>query len=258
VEALAREAVVVSEDAYDALQAERERSAVPTPRGDWIMGQRWEDLLFLSWPLSVERIRPLVPAGFEVDTFDGNAWISVVPMWMEKARFRGLPRLPLLNSFAEVNVRTYIRVGEHKAVLFISLDTQSHINVFIARHAFHLPYFYADVEMLRGQEVRFTSMRPGGVAAFEVKYRPAGPELTPVEGTFEHWLLERYSMGCLGHDDTMYRGDIQHDPWQFQQVEWSAERMDLIGVLGLGVETRQPVAIYSPFTDVALWAPVRV
>jgi uncharacterized protein len=248
----------MTEETYEALQTHRERSVVPTPLGNWIMGQRWEDLLFLSWPVPVEKIRPLVPPGLEIDTFDGSAWLSVVPMWMERARFRGLPPIPFLNSFPEVNVRTYVRAGDHRAVWFLSLDTQSHVNVFLARHAFHLPYFYAEVEMERGEEVSFRSSRPGDAAALELRYRPDGDETTPREGSFEDFILERYSMACLGHDDTLYRGDIQHDPWQVRQVKWTADRMDLVGILGFGVEDREPVALYSAFTDVALWAPVRI
>jgi len=243
---------------YDALQSERERSSVETPKGHWIMGQRWEDLLFLSWPVSVDAIRPLVPDEIEVDVFDGSAWISVVPFWMEGARFRGLPPIPFLNSFPEVNIRTYVRTGDHAAIWFLSLDTQSHVNVFIARHAFHLPYFFADVAMERGEEIAFRSERDGGAAAFDVRYRPKGEGSTPAGGTLEHFLTERYSMVCTGHDDTLYRGDIQHDPWQLQGVSWSAERMDLVGALGFGVEEREPVAFYSSFTEVALWAPVRI
>ena len=158
--------------AFDALQEDRERSSVETPRGNWIMGQSWEDLLFLSWPVPVAALRPMVPDAVEIDTFDGAAWVSAVPFWMEGAHFRGLPPIPHLGSFPEVNTRTYVRAGDHASVWFLSLDTQSHINVFIARHAFHLPYFFADVTMERGDEIAFRSARAHDRAAFEVRYAP--------------------------------------------------------------------------------------
>ena len=243
---------------FDALQSERERSAIPTPRGHWIMGQRWEDLLFLSWPVPVEAIRALVPAGVEIDTFEGTAWVSAVPFWMERAHFRGLPPIPFLASFPEVNIRTYVRAGEHRAVWFLSLDTQSHVNVFLARHAFHLPYFFADVEMRRGDEIQFRSERDGGVAAFEVTYRGTGPESVPAEGTLEHFLTERYSMVCTSHEDVLFRGDIAHDPWRLRAAEWTPKRMELPAILGMGLGSREPVAFYAAATQVALWAPVRI
>ena len=244
--------------AFDELQAERERSPVPTPRGAWIMGQRWEDLLFLSWPVPAESMRALVPAGIEVDTFEGSAWVSAVPFWMERAHFRGLPPIPFLASFAEVNIRTYVRAGEHRAVWFLSLDTQSHVNVFIARHAFHLPYYFAQVEMKRADDVSFRSEREGGVAGFEVAYRGDGEEFVPAEGTLEHFLTERYSMVCRSHDDHLFRGDIAHDPWRVRSATWTPARMDLVATLGLGLESKTPVAFYAAATQVVLWAPVRI
>jgi uncharacterized protein YqjF (DUF2071 family) len=244
--------------AFEALQGERARSAVETPRGDWIMGQRWEDLLFLSWPVPIGDLEGRVPPGVEIDTFDGAAWISVVPFWMEGARFRELPPIPFLASFPEVNVRTYVRAGDHRSVCFLSLDTQSHVNVFIARHAFHLPYFFSDVQMERGDEISFRSARPGGQAAFAVRYGPSGDEFVPSEGSLEHFLTERYSMVCSGHDETLYRGDIQHDPWRLRAARWRSDRMDLVAALGLGLESREPVAFYSASTQVVLWAPVKI
>jgi uncharacterized protein len=250
-------AAVLAEQPYESLSQERERSPVPTPRGPWIMGQRWEDLLFVSWPVPVEALEPHVPAGLEIETADGSAWISAVPFWMSDAHFRHLPPIPFLSSFPEVNLRTYVRCGEHKAVWFLSLDTQSHINVFIARHAFNLPYFYADVAMARGEEIVFRSERPGGGSRFEVRYRPVGADHVPAEGSIEHFLTERYSMACVDEDGDLYRGDIQHAPWRLQQVEWSAASMDLVSDAGFMTD-REPLVFYSRMTEVALWKPVRV
>ena len=243
---------------FDALAGDRELSAVPTPRGPWIMGQRWEDLLFISWPVPVEAVRPFVAPSVEVDTFDGSAWVSAVPFWMERAHFRGLPPIPFISSFPEVNVRTYVRQGDHAGVWFLSLDTESQVNVFLARHAFHLPYFFAHVEMERGgREIAFRSSRTGGEAAFDVTYRGLGDERVTAEGTLEHFLTERYSMVCE-RDGDVYRGDIQHAPWRVQQASWTSRSMDVVAAAGVAVPPTEPAVFYAQATDVALWAPIRV
>jgi uncharacterized protein len=237
---------------FKNLATEREASSVPTPRGPWIMGQKWQDLLFLSWPIEAARLRRFVPEGVQIDEIEGSAWLSVVPFWMEDAHFHGLPPIPYLSSFPEVNVRTYVSAGEHKAVWFLSLDTHSHVNVFLARHAFHLPYEYAEVEMRRGDEFEFHSVRPGGEAAVDLTYRPDGPEVIPAEGSLQHFLTERYALMCASDDGDLYRGDIQHAPWRLRDVTWNAERMDLLSPLGLEVEG-DPVAFYARSTEVVLW-----
>lgn len=250
----------MTEDApqeFSALASERERSAVPTPRGRWIMGQKWEDLLFLSWPIETARLRRFVPDAIQIDEIDGSAWISIVPFWMQDAHFHGLPPIPFLSSFPEVNVRTYVSAGEHKAVWFLSLDTQSQINVFLARHAFHLPYEFADVEMRRGDEIEFRSARRDGSAAVDLVYRPEGPETVPPEGSLQHFLTERYALMCASEDGDLYRGDIQHAPWRLRDVTWKAGRLELLQPLGIAVEG-EPVAFYARATDVVLWPLVRI
>jgi uncharacterized protein len=242
---------------FENRETDRDPSSVPKPRGRWIMSQKWKDLLFLSWPVEAARLRRFVPGGVQIDEIEGSAWLSIVPFWMEDAHFRGLPPFPYLSSFPEVNVRTYVSVGEHKAVWFLSLDTQSRINVFLARRAFHLPYIYAEVEMHRGENIEFHSARPGGEAAVDVSYSPHGPETIPADGSLQHFLAERYSLMCASRSGDLYRGDIGHEPWRVQDVDWKAARIDLLSPLGLEVEG-DPVAFFARSTDVVLWPLVRM
>jgi len=91
------------------------------------MQQTWHDLLFMHWPISASLIRPIVPSELELDTFDGEAWIAVVPFWMSGIRQRGFPAIPGLSRFPELNVRTYVRVQDKPGVYFFSLDAASSI-----------------------------------------------------------------------------------------------------------------------------------
>src|SRR5215217_8155417 len=94
----------------------------PMPRRPWVMTQTWHDLLFAHWRLDPAAVRPLVPEPFELDTFDGAAWIGVVPFHMTNVAPRGTPALPWLSHLPELNVRTYVRVGDRPGVYFFSLD----------------------------------------------------------------------------------------------------------------------------------------
>ena len=97
----------------------------PIPPGPWIMAQSWHNLLFAHWPIDAARLRtlrPLIPAALEIDTFDGEAWIGVVPFRMSGVRLRGTPALPTLSAFPELNVRTYVKRDGKPGVWFFSLD----------------------------------------------------------------------------------------------------------------------------------------
>ena len=82
----------------------------PMPSGPWVMSQTWHDLLFAHWPVDKEALRALVPSRFELDLFEGEAWVGVVPFHMTNVAPRFVPALPWVSAFPELNVRTYVRV----------------------------------------------------------------------------------------------------------------------------------------------------
>ena len=113
---------------------------------------RWRDLLFAHWAVDVDVLRSLVPEPLEIDTFDSQAYVGVVPFGMEDTAPRGLPGLPYLSVFPEVNLRTYVRFGDVGGVWFFSLDAGRRLAVEGARLAFHLPYFHARMSIERDGE----------------------------------------------------------------------------------------------------------
>ena len=86
------------------------------------MTQTWYQLLFAHWPIPAEVLRPLIPPCFDLDTFDGSAWIGVVPFGMRDVRWRFLPPVPFTHTFLELNVRTYVTAEGKAGVYFFSLD----------------------------------------------------------------------------------------------------------------------------------------
>src|SRR5918911_1562788 len=113
----------------------------PVPRGPWVMAQRWSNLLFIHRPAAVDLVRRLVPRSLELDLFNGAAWVSVTPFYLSHLRPRGLPALPWISEFPELNVRTYVTLGGKPGVYFFSLDAGSPVAVAGARAVYHLPYF---------------------------------------------------------------------------------------------------------------------
>src|SRR5262245_23161746 len=115
----------------------------PRPSPPWAMAMRWHDLLFLHWPIAAAELRPRIPAPLAIDEHSGSAWIGVVPFRMTNVRPRGVPGLPWLSAFPELNVRTYVTHGGKPGVWFFSLDAAQRLAVIAARRRFHLPYFHA-------------------------------------------------------------------------------------------------------------------
>src|SRR5829696_1211158 len=115
----------------------------PLPGGPWMMRQTWRNLLFAHWALPAEALRALVPQALELDTYAEQAWLGVVPFSMRNVHPRGLPSVPGLSSFPELNVRTYVRMVEKgvtkPGVYFYSLEAANPVAVALARSLFLLP-----------------------------------------------------------------------------------------------------------------------
>jgi hypothetical protein len=70
--------------------------------------QRWSELLFAHWKIDAPTVQATLPRGLFVDTFAGDAYIGVVPFFMQRVRPAWLPPLPWISWFLELNVRTYV------------------------------------------------------------------------------------------------------------------------------------------------------
>src|SRR4029079_1151950 len=97
----------------------------PVPPRPWLLRMVWEDLLFAHWPCDPAALEPHLPPGLALDTFDGRAWLGVVPFRISGIRARGLPAIPGLRGFLELNLRTYVVAGGKPGVWFFSLDAAS-------------------------------------------------------------------------------------------------------------------------------------
>ena len=91
------------------------------------MAMNWHDLLFAHYPVRAETLRPLIPPALEIDTFDGWAWIGIVPFRMTGVRPRYVPALECTSAFPELNVRTYVKTADRSGVWFFSLDASNRL-----------------------------------------------------------------------------------------------------------------------------------
>ncbi|EMO25941.1 hypothetical protein LEP1GSC170_5189 [Leptospira interrogans serovar Bataviae str. HAI135] len=113
------------------------------------MIQYWEELLFLHWEISKQFLDEILPRGLEADTFQGKAYVGLVPFRMKGVRPIFLPPLPWVSYFSELNVRTYVKTQGKPGVYFFSLDAGNRIVVEVARNFFYLPYLNAKMQFKR-------------------------------------------------------------------------------------------------------------
>lgn len=240
----------------------------PVPRGPWIMSQRWSDLLFAHWPVPVAALRSHIPERLAIATFDGTAWIAAVPFRMEAVRPRGLPAVPYLSTFPELNLRTYVTLGDRPGVFFFSLDAASRVAVVLGRRWFNLPYLRARIACERegdGLAYRSTRTHPEAPPVrFEARYRPTGDVFQATPGTLDHFFTERYclyaSPASVGRpSEELYRAEVDHPPWPLQLAEAELEAGALLESAGVGsAATETPRLLFARRLDVRMWPLRRV
>jgi len=161
----------------------------------WLFRMRWLDLLFAHWPVDPSALAAILPPGLELDTYDGEAWLGIVPFTMADVAPRGVPAIPGVSTFPEINVRTYVRRHDRPGVLFLSLDAASRLTVEGGRRVFNLPYFRAGMASARtGDTVTYLSRRTdrrGPPATFSACYRATGPAALAESGSLADWLTRR-------------------------------------------------------------------
>jgi uncharacterized protein YqjF (DUF2071 family) len=228
----------------------------PLPDDPWILKQAWNDLMFAHWPVARDRLREMVPDFLQLDTFDNEAWVGITPFRLSDLSPRGVPALPWISAFNEINLRTYVVCDGIPGVFFFSLDANSSMAVGGASTMFHLPYFLADISVDdRGGQLSYESRRVRGDAAFQAKYGPAGSVFEPEPGTLEYWLTERYCLYTQDAAANAYRVEIHHRPWQLQTAEAEITMNSMADAAGIRLSSMAPLLHFARRQEVLTWSP---
>jgi uncharacterized protein YqjF (DUF2071 family) len=222
------------------------------------MTQTWHDLLFAHWAIDAARLKERIPHAFELDLFDGMAWVGIVPFHMTNVAPRGVPSLPWISAFAELNVRTYVRVDDRPGVYFFSLDAASAVAVQAARTLLNLPYHTARMSVSNaGDTIEYSSIRDSGepAAVFDAVYEPIGPSVVAQPLTLEYFLTERYCLYHLNHDGTPYRLDIHHLPWLLQPATATLRANTMAEANSLDIDGEPLLLHFARRQDMVAWMP---
>ena len=221
----------------------------------------WTDLLFLHWSLDADAVRAHIPAGLELDTFDGKAWIALVPFRMTDCVFKGFGWVPTLRNFYECNVRTYVRHNDTPGVWFFSLDAQHLLPVVGGRAMWKLNYVYSrfdvDAEERRFDYALRRRKGPWTPGATRIAWTEGDPRPTATPGTLEHFLTERYWLFTQKRGRT-FGGRIHHDPWPLRDATLHTLDDALIEAEGFpGIASRPPDSILASRRIDVIGEPLR-
>jgi uncharacterized protein len=234
----------------------------PLPTGRWIMTQRWNDILFAHWRVPAAVVAPFLPDGLQPDTFQGSAWIGVVPLWLDRFNFRGIPSIPGAGSFPELYLRTYVHDQQTNSpgILNLAVDIGNFLATAAARLVLRVPCNWAEMRLNQRTEREFSfysrRLFVSHPVIFNARYRGLGPTRRLAEirsGTLEYFFTERYCMFTRNHAGQAVRSSIHAVASPMEDAEAEIERNDLPGALGIQVSDQEPVLHYSRRLAVYIW-----
>jgi uncharacterized protein len=87
------------------------------------LSAEWRRLIMANYEADPAWLQPYLPAGTELDTWNGTHYVSLVGFLFQKVKVMGWP-VPFHTRFPEVNLRFYVRYKENnnwkRGVVFIS------------------------------------------------------------------------------------------------------------------------------------------
>lgn len=218
------------------------------------MRQDWRALTYIHWPFRAEAVQALLPSDLQVDTFDGLAWVGLVPFRMENVAARSTPAIPYFGTFPETNVRTYVRGGDGPGVWFLSLDISRLLPVVIARATYRLPYMWAKMEIVeRNNSITYEMSRrwPRPVSRSRLEVEIGERIAEPTD--FEHFLSARWRLyTMLGRKLAFAR--VDHEPWPLHRATAKCDDQ-LMSAAGFTPPDSQPHVMYSPGVSVRIDRP---
>jgi uncharacterized protein YqjF (DUF2071 family) len=183
----------------------------------------WNNLLMLNYAVDPSLLESLVPAGTELDAFEGKTYISLVGFEFNRTRVLGFA-VPFHQNFEEVNLRFYVRRGLKRGVVFIRELVPLYAVAAMARWAFNENYSCVPMS----HRVEAGNAEYGwklGSAGCVMRIETQGESFLPPEGSLSQFITEHYwgyasqkGGGCLEYE-------VQHPPWSV----WNAKSASFSG-----------------------------
>ena len=222
--------------------------------------QRWRQLSFIHWRVTAESLQPLVPAPLEIDTYDGDAWLGLVPFYMSHVRPWWSPTLPWISRFCETNLRTYVHHrGRQPGVWFFSLEAARLLPVLVARTVWKLNYHWAKMNINRQQNLiqyasqRFSKHHPASLRlSVEIDPEPLTSPTSDYETSLEFFLAERYLLYTESANG-IRRGQVHHHPYPLQRARVVTMQESIRVAAGCPVTDAPDHVLFSEGVDVEIF-----
>lgn len=221
---------------------------------NWIMSQEWSEAYFLNFKVDRLHLLPLLPKGIELDQYEGQNYVSLIPFYMKNTHLRFMSTFGF-KTFPEVNLRTYVKYQDKAGVLFLSLDSTHHLFNKLVRSFCEIPYIDSYITYQDANHNRKIHLqREGFKLDCELRYDPI-QKVSCELGSFEYWIAERYYFFNAQKGKTML-WEVEHKPWEIFRAEGEISKFHYDQV-PLNLRHLRKDFLYSPGVQTrAFWGKI--
>ena len=227
----------------------KEHRPFPYPNSPWAFYQEWKEVIFMHWPVPPEIMQKLLPDNLTVDTYGGQAYISLVAFKAKNSRPRLAPPVSLISDFLELNIRTYVKRADRPGIYFLNMEADKTLSSFIFRNLTGFPYYPANMQYITGQ---LSSVDENKHNYCDLEFEL--PSHSYSRSELDSWLTERYCV-YLNRINKLWRYDVHHVEWPLQNLK--IKELNLKYQFGDFVlkDPKPPLMHYSIGVEVLGWLP---
>lgn len=213
---------------------------------------RWENLIMANYTIDTEALLPFLPAGVEIDLYDGKAYVSLVGFIFKRSRIFHVP-IPLMGTFEEVNLRFYVKrkVGDtyRRGVVFINETVPYRPVAWLANklykeHYITIPTKHDLVLDQSSKSIQYEWKVGESWNHLKVKATRNSREME--RGSLEEFIFEHYYGYTKISDSVSQEYKINHPRWLVNDVNEKSVNCDFAQMYG------------PPFSDLNNKNPVSV
>jgi uncharacterized protein YqjF (DUF2071 family) len=199
----------------------------------------WRHLAMLNYEVAPDIIAPFVPAGTELDFWNGKTFVSVVGFLFLKTKVLGIS-IPFHRNFEEVNLRFYVRHqapdGWRRGVVFIREIVPRTAIAWVAKTFYNENYLA--LPMTHQIESEGRTVRQ---ATYSWKFSGAMQSLTlatrgepepPAIGSQAEFITEHYWGYSRQRDGGTMEYQVEHPPWRVQETAAAKLTGDFVKIYG--------------------------
>jgi uncharacterized protein YqjF (DUF2071 family) len=188
------------------------------------LSAQWRNLVMLNWQVEPALLSRNIPAGTELDYYEGQTFVSLVGFQFLKTRLIGIP-VPFHRDFEELNLRFYVRREEKelkRGVAFLSEIVPKRAIAATARRFYNENYMAMKMDHqlhstgeLRSFEYRWQTAQRWN----RLKANASGDPKGLVAGSIEEFIAEHYWGYSEQKDGSTFEYRVRHDPWRVWQAD---------------------------------------